>query len=287
MGKGLSKKNKELYEDLDYSNLQDYLYIAFIRQNYQGKTGTKVVTKFYDVDRGVQNVIGSTKKWYEALPNVFTETIIPRLKDCVNLQELHLIECEINNKEFSNIFTKYMGKDEPPLTTLTMKSNSFDNITPFCDWLKNNNRLVHLDLSDNQIVDISCIGIALKTNKTLTTLDLSDNQIVDVSSIGEALESNKTLTTLLLAKNRIICCVNRGNDDNGYPIVVPNSTSIKNALKNNRTLTELDLGGMKHLIDGDPEDTTLEEFLKSIEKATNRNKEIVNNKFMFHYELKF
>ena len=358
MGKGLSKK--KIKDNL--KDLKEYTHLEIIKVN----EGARVITKFTDKKKD------SDDTYDDVPPKPFMDVIIPKLNFCGKLNVLNLTGCEIDNEMFSNIFTKYMEKNKPPLTTLTMKSNSFDNITPFCDWFTNNTSLTHLDLSNNEIVHISCIGNALKTNKTLqilnlshnqikdvsnigialqknealttlnlsinqigdvsrignalktnktlttlnlfnngivnvssignaleknktlTTLNLSGNEIQDVSRIGEALETNETLTTLLLANNKINCCTNRGKDDNGDDIIVPNSTSIQKALKSNNTLTELDLNLNGPLVDGNLDGITSKEFKISIEKAINRNKEIVkrnkqndNNKFMFHYELKF
>ena len=78
-------------------------------------------------------------------------------------------------------------------------------IVPFFYFTKifNSRAFTELDLSENQITDISALGNALHTNSTLRELYLDGNQITDITALGNALNTNSTLTELDLAYNEI------------------------------------------------------------------------------------
>ena len=66
--------------------------------------------------------------------------------------------------------------------------------------------MMYVQLQNNNITDVQCIGEGLKTNNTLTELYLHNNNITDnsgIQSIIDGLKTNNTLHTLYLMNNQL------------------------------------------------------------------------------------
>jgi len=108
------------------------------------------------------------------------------------------------------------------LQTLSLSSNRILYDTPLAK-LGSNSALRFLDLSSNQIAEVSGLAVALKTNCGLQDIDLSDNAIKTVEELIQTLPSNSTLESLRITGNYVmepLCFAWRATGRNPYSLVM-------------------------------------------------------------------
>ena len=179
--------------------------------------------------------------------NISTESIKNELSEILNVLSKfnyfrHLLISGVGRDSLVDIavLINFLQKT-PILETLRLQSTNLGNagVIEIADALNENNHLIHLDLSDNQIEveGVKAIADALKKNNQLTHLDLSRNQIEveGAMAIINALKKNNQLTQLYLSYNQI---------------EVEGAKAIANALKKYNQLTHLDLSGNQIEVEG-------------------------------------
>ena len=154
-------------------------------------------------------------------------SILLSLKNNISLEGLDLSNNKISNIDY--IYEAFINNKT--LITLNLSHNKISSIDSLCENIKNNtNNIENLDLSYNNIDEVSYLFYALKNNKTLINLNLSNNKISNIDYVYEAFKSNKTLTTLNLSYNKILSI-----------------DSLSKLIKNNNTIKELNLS--KNILD--------------------------------------
>ena len=148
-------------------------------------------------------------------------SILLSLKNNISLESLDLSNNKISNIDY--IYDAFINNKT--LITLNLSNNKISSIDSLSENIKDNTiNIENLDLSNNNIDDVSYLFYALKNNKTLINLNLSNNKISNIDYIYEAFKSNKTLTTLNLSYNKI-----------------SSIDSLSKLIKNNNTIKELNL----------------------------------------------
>ena len=127
----------------------------------------------------------------------------------------------INYRIQNNIFNYFSLNNN--LIDITINNHLIDNnnLEILCSSLKNNINLKILNLSHNEITDITPLKDVLNNN-TIKKIDLSWNNITYITSLKDVLKNNTSLKILNLTCNTIT-----------------DITPLKDVLKNNNSLQEL------------------------------------------------
>tara|TARA_Y200000002_G_scaffold76655_1_gene60254 strand:+ start:1061 stop:2479 length:1419 start_codon:yes stop_codon:yes gene_type:complete len=139
-----------------------------------------------------------------SIPTIFNNVPLNRINELTFVKKLCLKNVNINNKRIEEIFptiifmrTEKLSLSENNLTSansiklnpssslvfLNLSNNKIKGVKTFCEYLKDNNSLKYLDLSENQININGAreLGKVLKKNITLEQLNLAFN---DIESYG-------------------------------------------------------------------------------------------------------
>ena len=111
------------------------------------------------------------------------------------------------------------------------------NIEPIYDFLKSNNCLTYLKLSETNIEDFNPLINALKTNNTLTLLDINTNQLnlSSLENLYSLIKINKTITHLYINNIYFSDYTNNSYDEIEF------IKNICNSLKINNIITDVNL----------------------------------------------
>jgi Leucine-rich repeat (LRR) protein len=126
-----------------------------------------------------------------------------------------------------------LGFNEAEKIDCSNKKLTDEHLPIITELLKSNKTITTLDLSNNNITDVTSIINLLKTNETITTLDLSNNTISKPGFFYKALSKIKTIKHLDLSNQNNILDLSNSN--------ITNIESIKKILEKDKTITTLDL----------------------------------------------
>lgn len=115
---------------------------------------------------------------------------------------LNFCGLNLSNDNLREIVDKIMSVDQE-IVALNLSRNQISDVTPLCGLLEHTTSLWMLDLSRNQIGDLSPLKKALSHNTSLENLRLSHNQISDVYPLAKGLRRNTSLKVLSLSRNQI------------------------------------------------------------------------------------
>ena len=107
----------------------------------------------------------------------------------------------LSNELVLGISLELLNNQYPSLTTINLSGNQISNVSLLADALRKNATVTWLNLSNNKIKNVDPLSRSLQVNNTLAKLFLSYNLIHNVKSLGEALEKNSFLTELELYGN--------------------------------------------------------------------------------------